>query len=162
MKESKVFLFITFKQFPIDSCLLKKVICSNDIGLNNALWTLPGQDHMAHASAANFPQTVEFVSEFLYPLIICEDNTGIFSATNEKEQFTVYPNPAENIVNISLENSYTAKTRVAVYDNVGRLVKSFDSPQQNFSFDSSELAAGVYHINLSNEKQNISQKLVIK
>ena len=134
---------------------------ANNIGLNSELWTLSGQDHMAHASAANFPQTVEFVSEFLYPLIICENNTGLADDLN-KGQVSIYPNPAENIVNISLENSYMAKTTVAIYDNVGRLVKSFDSPQQNFSFDSSELSAGVYHINLSNEKQNISQKLVIK
>ena len=135
---------------------------ANDIGLQSELWTLPNQDHMAHSNATNFPQTVEFVSEFLYPLIICEDNTGIAEDMENGEILTVYPNPAENIVNISLETNHISTIHVSIYDNVGRLVKSFDSPQQNFSFDSSELAAGIYHINLSNEKQNISRKLVIK
>ncbi|MGB1204903.1 MAG: T9SS type A sorting domain-containing protein [Chitinophagales bacterium] len=134
---------------------------ANDIGLNSALWTLPGQDHMAHASSTNFPQTVEFVSDFLYPLIICDNNTGI-AEDMDNERLAIYPNPAENIVNISLETNNVSKINVAIYDNVGRLVKSFDSSQQSFSFDSSELAAGVYHINLSNKKENISQKLVIK
>ncbi|MGB1204904.1 MAG: fibronectin type III domain-containing protein [Chitinophagales bacterium] len=58
---------------------------ANLLGINNALWTLEGEEHMAHANNANFPQTVSFISDFLYPLIECESILECSTPTNQSE-----------------------------------------------------------------------------
>ena len=58
---------------------------ANALGIHNALWTLEGEAHMAHASAVNFPQTVSFISDFLYPLIECESVLECSTPTNQSE-----------------------------------------------------------------------------
>ena len=40
---------------------------------------------MAHANASNFPQTVSFIGDFLYPLIECESLAVCIMPTNHTE-----------------------------------------------------------------------------
>jgi len=58
---------------------------ANSLGINSALWTLVGEEHMAHANDANFPQTISFISDFLYPLIECESISQCSTPTNQSE-----------------------------------------------------------------------------
>ena len=58
---------------------------ANLLGIHNALWTLEGEEHMAHANASNFPQTVSFIGDFLYPLIEGESLAVCIMPTNHTE-----------------------------------------------------------------------------
>ncbi|MBK6611002.1 MAG: alpha/beta hydrolase [Sphingobacteriales bacterium] len=51
----------------------------DSIGVPSALLTFEGQDHMAHATPENFPKSLEFIVNFLYEHVDCND---LNTATN--------------------------------------------------------------------------------
>lgn len=70
--------------------------------------------------------------------------------------FSVYPNPAKDVLNIS--NSIGAEiTAVTVSDINGRTVKQFGSVSQ---INISDLNAGVYFVNISSNEGSLTKKVV--
>ena len=78
------------------------------------------------------------------------------SATN----FVVYPNPANDVVNIANVN---ALNNVEIVDLNGRTVKSvkFDGATEA-QINISDLASGLYIMNIATDKATVSQKIVKK
>ena len=79
---------------------------------------------------------------------------------NIASRFTVSPNPANNVINISNANNMSFNS-VSVSDVNGRTIKTlkFDgvtSAQVNVS----DLASGVYMLNISSDNGNITKKIV--
>ena len=74
------------------------------------------------------------------------------------DEFTVFPNPAQNILNSRINSSFNGTIRTVVYDMSGRLVladqaeKSVDLYEK--SFNVSGLATGMYtiQVNIANMK----------
>lgn len=83
--------------------------------------------------------------------------TGIFEFGNNKEQLTVFPNPATDNVAFNLNLSQAANIVVSVKDITGREVmrKDFGKVQAGnntpLSLDISRLQAGMYFIELNGE-----------
>jgi len=76
---------------------------------------------------------------------------------------TVYPNPASNAINISYNNhSYSGETEVDIVDLKGQIVKSIRLNEIEQTLDISELESGVYFVRLSNSRENLVQKLIVK
>lgn len=93
-------------------------------------------------------------------------NTGVDTENANFNSLKVYPNPTNNILNISfaLEDSQTFEVRlISVTGNV-----VYQEAQDNFSghyvntIDLSNMAKGVYFLNLSNENGSINKKVVVK
>ena len=91
--------------------------------------------------------------------ITIEDNTnGLDDLLNEA--FKVYPNPANNTVNIDVD-SYTANA-VRIIDTYGRIVYQKNSiALNNLQIDSSSLAEGTYVVIIELEEISIRKKLMI-
>ena len=93
-------------------------------------------------------------------------NTGIEAENAEFNSLLVYPNPAENILNISFELKDSRAFTVKLISVTGNVV--YYETKDNFSghyvntIDLSELAKGVYFLNLSNETGTINKKVVVK
>lgn len=89
-----------------------------------------------------------------YPAIT---NNGVASVNNQLAgSFSVYPNPAKDVLNIS--NSIGAEiTAVTVSDINGRTVKQFGSVSQ---INISDLNAGVYFVNISSNEGSLTKKVV--
>lgn len=80
-------------------------------------------------------------------------------ATIEKEVISVYPNPSKDIINInSTINSFNS---ISIVDLNGRVVKNvnFDSVVEA-QISISDLASGIYVINVTSEKETFSKKIV--
>ncbi|WP_299113630.1 Ig-like domain-containing protein [uncultured Winogradskyella sp.] len=81
--------------------------------------------------------------------------------------FSVFPNPASNYVNIRLEGS-TALSRIYLYDITGKLIHSeiisneYLSTSTTRQIDVSKLHPGMYYIKMVDVRQEISKKLMIK
>lgn len=83
---------------------------------------------------------------------------------NELTGVSLYPNPAENFVNIQFEEM-TENLNLSVFDMNGRMVlkeSPSDSSSQSFQLDISRLNKGVYFVKLESNGKKTTQKLIVK
>jgi hypothetical protein len=83
---------------------------------------------------------------------------------SKNEKISIYPNPATSVINMK---GVPAKSTIKVYDISGKLVLEKDATQTNVSADNiltlnvNGLPAGVYTVITENNKNRISNKVVI-
>lgn len=90
--------------------------------------------------------------------------TGINRLPNLLQNVSLFPNPAQDVLNLRLENALETPTTVSFFDMSGRMVQS---AQQNLqagenTLDISNLEAGFYMMVLSNEKGLLSTQKFVK
>lgn len=79
---------------------------------------------------------------------------------NNSLEYTIYPNPANDVLNISIDNDFATDYRYTVFDIYGRIF--IDTNENKSTLDISELNSGVYFIRISNQKgANIAKKFMI-
>jgi hypothetical protein len=87
------------------------------------------------------------------------EGVGIGGDTNIKRKLDMYPNPAENQINIS--GFSTSKSTVNVYNMIGALVKTASiGDAKTFSLDISDLNNGVYLIQVENGNEIFTNSFV--
>lgn len=78
----------------------------------------------------------------------------------------VYPNPVEDVMNISFSNPTAQKIAIELYNNLGQLVISKDlgtiSGQRLTTLNTSALAPGVYSLSISNGMNNRVVRISVK
>lgn len=93
-------------------------------------------------------------------------NTGVVQVYNLStlssnkfvlDNFSIYPNPTSNIVNISLENNLVLEKAI-FYNNLGQIVKEANQEV----VDVSALAKGVYFVEVTTDQGKASKKVIIK
>jgi hypothetical protein len=90
-----------------------------------------------------------------FDLVIGGENNRIAMAMN------VYPNPANNMVNVSVTGADEA-AELAVYDVVGNLVyNQKEIKNTGYTIDLSTLESGIYFVRLTDGKGTIAQRLII-
>jgi hypothetical protein len=78
---------------------------------------------------------------------------------------SLYPNPANNKVNITVNDNAYDSIKIQVFNSLGQRLQSTESNDQstnNFSLDVSNLAAGLYFINIDVDGVKASKKLLVK
>ncbi|MFT5237235.1 MAG: hypothetical protein ACI9M9_000827 [Flavobacteriaceae bacterium] len=78
---------------------------------------------------------------------------------------SLYPNPANNRVNIAVNDNTYDSIRIKVFNSLGQKLQSTESNGQstnNFSLDVSNLATGLYFINIEADGVTVSKKLLVK
>ncbi|MBA5793541.1 T9SS type A sorting domain-containing protein [Flavobacterium sp. xlx-214] len=86
------------------------------------------------------------------------DLSGVLS-NNEfvQQNFNIYPNPTSDILNIGLENNLVLE-QVTVYNNLGQVVKTTSEDV----IDVSQLAKGLYFVEVITNQGKATKKVVIK
>ena len=104
--------------------------------------------------------SVVFTDNNSFPLhkdtltFICTNNktTSINTAnTALSENIQLYPNPANNHVNVVYSRSLNVKN-IAVYNLIGRMVKIYKVGNTSAKLDIDDLPSGVYFVRLLNDK----------
>ena len=95
-------------------------------------------------------------------------NVNISSGIDENMAFaqsiSVYPQPAKDVVNISLSNYYEASVYLKISDVTGKLVGSSELIVRNgkTQLETTEIQNGVYILQITNgRQQTVSKRLVI-
>lgn len=79
-------------------------------------------------------------------------------STNEKAIISIYPNPANDILNIeSDENIVDLK----IYNGYGQIVFSSSSQNNNLRINTSEFTAGVYFIKIKTDREYIVKEIAV-
>ena len=97
-----------------------------------------------------------------YKMDISEDILGIEN-NYSISTFSMYPNPASNVVSISLDNS-SENISIIIYDQLGRRVlnKDFENVNNKVQISLNELNKGVYYVQVVSETTKFTKKLIIK
>jgi len=77
--------------------------------------------------------------------------------TIENVKFSVYPNPAQNVLTINSK----AKGMVHIYNNMGVLVKTIEKKSNSERINIAELNAGIYFINIVSANGSQTKKVII-
>ncbi|OWY25479.1 T9SS C-terminal target domain-containing protein [Sphingobacteriales bacterium UPWRP_1] len=140
---------------------------ANELNIPNDLLTFPGQDHMAHDSPANRPQSVAFITNFLYNLVDCSNlQVGITPTHNTAAQaaISLYPNPVGSNAEITL--SFTGFTgqqlTVQLYNQLGQKIWQTNAPANSMiTMPTAQLPAGMYEIIATDGTQMNTRKLMV-
>jgi len=84
----------------------------------------------------------------------------VTSSTNKYQEFNfaVYPNPAEGTFYVS--RKLDANTSIELFDNAGKLVKSFNANGTVFNIQ--DVPSGFYTVKATRNNYSFSQKLIVK
>ena len=77
---------------------------------------------------------------------------------NHEVNTTIYPNPANNVLNI---NSTSNINRVEVYNMMGQLVGTYNANDVNTQINTSRFANGVYTVKIETENGTSTQKFTV-
>lgn len=69
------------------------------------------------------------------------------AADFEKQKYNIYPNPVENTLNVSSNNS--EEKLITIFTTNGQLIESFKTTDENLSIDVSKLSSGTYILNIN-------------
>jgi len=97
-----------------------------------------------------------FNSEFAY-------NPPVSIAEIDEKDISIYPNPVQENVQITVNNQIKGDFAVRIVDNAGRFVidKTYSLQEGNsIDLNLANLPKGVYHLVLSNNELQISKKLI--
>ena len=76
--------------------------------------------------------------------------------------FSLYPNPASDIVTINIENNNNENVSLNIFNVVGSLVKSAILNQNQNEINVSDLSNGVYVVEFQSQGKSERQKLIIQ
>jgi subtilisin-like proprotein convertase family protein len=128
--------------------LMSPFITENSVGD----WTLKVVDGFNEDGGA----IVNFAIEF------CETAGPLGIAENSLDSFELFPNPAKDFFEFSLQNQ-SSHVKLSVYDINGRALisKSFN-PQDRKMINTTSLSAGIYLVEITSGTQKGVKKLIIK
>ena len=96
-------------------------------------------------------------------VVVYASGVGLNEAEYIKNSINVYPNPANDVLNVSF-NSDLAKqfTTIIIYNNLGQVIREEEINSKEISIDTKDFMAGVYFFNLiSHTLGTVSKRLVI-
>ena len=84
--------------------------------------------------------------------------------TTLNNSLSLYPNPSEGLFNLSLESNVLSDITIQVYTSAGKSVHTevWPSIDRNFTLDLSELANGMYLLELSSQDLQIVERITIQ
>ncbi|MDF2438918.1 MAG: hypothetical protein K0Q95_3294 [Bacteroidota bacterium] len=83
--------------------------------------------------------------------------TGI--STYEKSEISVYPNPASSLVNCDL-SALKGKSVITLYNPMGQKVYEKEEQQGVAKLNMSEMASGVYLLQITNNNQSLTSRII--
>jgi len=90
------------------------------------------------------------------------DSTAGIQDVDISSTISLYPNPADKKVYLTLDNTNLGNAEVVIYDIQGKVVKTFEikESENNVKLDISSLSSSTYTIMISNDRTRVTKKLI--
>ena len=108
---------------------------------------------------------VEASSEDDFNSVISSEKIYLINDVTDFSQnfdFTMYPNPANSLVNIDFGLMPGIESAIELIDQNGRVIQSKKIVSQRFVIDLNNYSPGVYYLRFKNDKLQKTKKLIIK
>lgn len=76
------------------------------------------------------------------------------------DSFAIYPNPSKDLIQFKSINEQFNSINVQISDLNGRIVKSFDTEENQFTISIGDLVSGIYFAKVSTDKGTFTQKII--
>lgn len=97
---------------------------------------------------------------YLFPFpMACTVGISEVASTNA---INIYPNPADDVINIDFTNTNNSEAIIRVYDVLGKTQISTSTTSNKLSMNSSELQSGMYLVNILLDGKNYTRKLIVR
>lgn len=102
---------------------------------------------------------------FAYSLHIKDNSVTSLSENAFENNVIIYPNPTNEILNVSLEFQNSSNTTLFIYDTQGKLIANpnlgiKNKGEQNFTINISNLPKGMYLLKIVSENNSITKKFI--
>lgn len=87
---------------------------------------------------------------------------GVHETPTFSQYFSIYPNPANGVVNVSYFGSWSADMQVEILDVTGKTVATYSSTAYSYTVDLSFLPAGVYTMKFIGQDQIAAKKIILQ
>lgn len=144
---------------------------SADLNNNNfshtQTYNLAPGDHSFYAVAQNYVEMDGTGEASFYGSLTVQFfpdvNSGIFNTpSNASADIVLWPNPASDVLQVSIKNFPAGKAVLEVYDFTGRLLKRTEPrPDNTFTLDVSAYRTGNYLIRITNESITVTRKFMV-
>ncbi len=140
--------------------------CDDKIRMVNSAGTITTTSSFSGNSFATFGEDVAgelYVAGISSGIIFKIQDASFGTSDFEKNEFSLFPNPAKNSISIKLSNENLA-TKIAVFDLTGKLIlsqKLENNPENTISITS--ITKGIYMVSVETENGvSYSKKLIIE
>lgn len=139
---------------------------ADHVNTYNALYTWQGAPHVPYsgtsaAAIAYMDTTVEFVREFLCPLVSAPSISNTLKVVSSTPSFIVYPNPVTSTSVLQFSRQFE-NARISIYDVLGKEVMSKAFSGSKTNIEKGNLASGIYFVKVfTNEAQQL-KKIVVE
>jgi len=161
---------INFKNGKFDLCYVVNGGCHFYLALSdNPVLHYICADDFDHNGPTVVTEVDYFKSFYNLPNIsfntLCDASNRLLTTNSEtvqpKQNFTLYPNPVQNVLTIEMQN-VVAISSVRVFNTVGQLVKNITKPALSSAIELSvsDLKTGTYIVEVDSDSGKISKKLI--
>ncbi len=98
-----------------------------------------------------------------YSDVLCRIYADLDDINGEELEVSIYPSPAKDKATLKIEG-LVQRADVLIFDINGKKIKTYNliANQKELEMDVSNLSKGVYNIIISNDKLNLSRKLIVQ
>ncbi|HEV7231432.1 MAG TPA: T9SS type A sorting domain-containing protein, partial [Bacteroidia bacterium] len=130
---------------------------ANNIGLVNCFYDFKGQDHMPQVSNTSYlDTTLNLTRNFLIHFVcgdtlqcIYEHPLSVREISGQHAMLHCYPNPAQNVLTINLEEFAGQASQISLYNAMGLEVRNYTSVHDSqFTIGREGLPAGLYLVDV--------------
>jgi hypothetical protein len=86
--------------------------------------------------------------------------TSINNTGEKSEMFSIFPNPANDAINVKLDGSLINHATIELYDVIGKLVTTETVLNINTVLDVHSLAIGIYTVRIVSEGSNMTKRII--
>jgi PKD repeat protein len=90
--------------------------------------------------------------------VVCSGVPG-FPEIGTLESILIYPNPANDILNINMVNYGKNDVKIEIYNSMGALVKTMNGNTSVLSINMSDEVSGIYYVTLTTDEGTITRKV---
>lgn len=88
--------------------------------------------------------------------------TSLSEQTSGNTAFSLYPNPASDIVTLNINNPNNTDLTINIYTKIGTLVKSETLKQNQLQINIGDLSNGIYVVAIQSKEWSGKQKLIVQ
>ncbi len=141
------------------------------MGIEHCFETYEGQDHVPHVSDPLYYDTTLVITRNFLVHYVCGDPLdcsfttaiGINDLPAIPSLISVYPNPAEDVMNVNTSRLAGDDYTIELYNSIGELVSTTPADADGItSINTENLSSGLYIMNVRNADSMWSQRVVVK
>ncbi len=131
------------------------------IGCTNSIDRSGGNDVATTFDHYWFEQVIFNDNQFTIPVVASVQEIG-----NGIGSFNTYPNPANDVVNVNIDLTNSASVTLSLVNELGQVVltnnRMLNSGKNSVQLNTSNIAPGVYFLNITSNNSRATSKIVIQ